>query len=77
MSGGGKARPPGTGLLFATSAEIEAAPAAERDAYYAIVRSLLTDPQAYGFRNETPADLAIDDVIEGRVAAVNNDWVRP
>lgn len=68
-------RPPGLSLLFCSRAEIEAAPAAEREAYYRIVESLVANPEAYGFRDETDADLAADAAVDRRLSGLNNDWV--
>lgn len=55
-------RPLGVSLMFASAAEIAAAPAEEREAYLRIVNGILTDPEAYGFRLESPTELvAVDD----------------
>jgi hypothetical protein len=70
-------RPPGLSLLFCSRAEIEAAPAAEREAYYRIVDGLVSAPEAYGFRRETAADLDADEAVDRRVSALNNDWNAP
>lgn len=70
-------RPPGLSLLFCSRAEIEAAPAAEREAYLRIVDSFVANPEAYGFRRETAADLEADDAVDRKVAALNDNWGAP
>ncbi|WP_454629645.1 hypothetical protein [Bradyrhizobium cenepequi] len=69
--------PPGVGLLFASRAEIEAVPPAEREAYYRIVSDLLAHPKEYGFRRETGADLAEDYAVDRALAGLNDDWGAP
>lgn len=67
-------RPPGISLLFASRAEIQAAPAEEREAYYAIVEGLVANPEAFGFRYETAADLDADYTVDRGINAANQDW---
>ncbi len=66
--------PPGISLLFASRTEIEAAPSAERQAYYAIVEGIMADPGACGFRFETAEDLQREDSDDRRLSAANQDW---
>ena len=68
-------RPPGVGLLFASLAEIEAAPAAEREAYLRIVEAILADPSCCDMRRENAEDLARESASDARIAGINNDWV--
>jgi hypothetical protein len=70
-------RPPGVGLLFCSRAEILAAPAEERAAYYAIVEGLVAHPESFGMRRETAADLEKDDAVDRSLAALNDDWGAP
>lgn len=67
-------RPPGVSLLFCSRSEIEAASAAEREAYYAIVESLLADPESFGFRRETNIDRQAEFAADRRQASFNGDW---
>ncbi len=57
-------RPPGISLLFASAAEIAAAPAEEREAYLRIVEGLLADPEAAGFQRDGNTLTAVDSDIE-------------
>lgn len=66
--------PPGISLLFCSSAEIQAAPAEEREAYYRIVENLCSYPEDYGFQYETDADIAKDDAVDVALAGAMNDW---
>jgi hypothetical protein len=66
--------PPGISLLFCSRAKVLAAPAEERAAYYAIVEGLVATPGSFGFRRETTADLESDDVVDRRLAVLNDDW---
>lgn len=68
-------QPPGVSLLFCSRAEIDAAPAAEREAYYCIVGGLMADPESFGFYFETAADRAREDSVENALAGANHDWV--
>lgn len=68
------ARPPGVGLMFASRAEIEAAPTAERDAYYAIVEAFIADPASCDMRRTSAEDLALESALDARLAGINNDW---
>lgn len=70
-------RPLGVSLMFASRAEIEAAPAAEREAYYAIVEAFLADPSSCDMRRENGEDLVRESMLEARLAGLNNDWVSP
>lgn len=67
-------RQSGVALLFAPRAEIEAAPAEEREAYFAIVEGLLANPEAAGFRFETAADRAADDAGDNTFGGLSEDW---
>jgi hypothetical protein len=67
-------RPPGVSLLFCSRAEILAAPAAEREAYYRIVDGLVAAPEAFGFRRDNDADLTADVCADRRIAVLNQDW---
>lgn len=67
-------RPPGVSLLFASRAEILAAPAAERDAYYRIVDALVARPEDFGFRHDTAADLEADAAADRAIHGMNQDW---
>lgn len=68
-------RPAGLSLLFHSRAELDAAPAAEREAYYRIVDGIVADPEACGFRFETEADLEAEDAADRRITAMNHEWV--
>lgn len=70
-------RLPGIGLLFASRADIEAAPAEEREAYLRIVDNLVANPEAFGFRHETAADVADDYAVDRALAGLNDDWGAP
>ncbi|MCK1577866.1 hypothetical protein [Bradyrhizobium sp. 174] len=67
-------RPLGVSLMFASRAEIEAAPAAEREAYYAIVEAFLADAASCDMRRTSAEDLARETVLDSRLAGINNDW---
>jgi hypothetical protein len=60
--------------MFASRAEIEAAPAAEREAYYAIVEAILADPASCGMRRTSAEDFVRESVLDARLAGINNDW---
>ena len=67
-------RPLGISLLFASRAEILAAPAEECDAYFQIVEALVKRPEDFGFRHETSADLDADDAVDRGLHGMNQDW---
>jgi hypothetical protein len=67
-------RPAGLSLLFCSRAEIDAAPAGEREAYFRIVESICANPGAYGFRYETAMDLAREDAADRAIHGANQDW---
>lgn len=68
-------RPAGVGLLFRSRAEIAAAPAAEREAYFRIVDGIVANPEAYGLRRDNAADAQADETIDRKLAAMNRDLV--
>lgn len=70
-------RPPGISLLFCSRAEILAAPAEERAAYYAIVEGLVANPESFGLRRETTADLQADFAADREQARLDDDWGTP
>lgn len=67
-------RLPGLSLLFCSRAEILAAPAEEREAYFRLVDAFLARPEECGFRRETVADLEADDVVDRSIHGMNQDW---
>ncbi|MBR0879514.1 hypothetical protein JQ608_20480 [Bradyrhizobium liaoningense] len=68
-------RPLGVSLMFASRTEIEAAPAAEREAYLRIVEAILADPASCDMRRENDDDLAREPALDAKLAGINNDWV--
>ena len=66
---------PGVSLLFCSLAQIEAAPAEERAAYYRIVDSIVADPEAYGLQRVGAADASHDNAVDAGLIGLNNDWV--
>ena len=67
-------RPPGVSLLFCSQAAIDAAPAAEREAYYAIVDAIVEKPENFGLRLETGDDLSNEFAADRRIAGEEQDW---
>ncbi|MGY4224408.1 hypothetical protein ACVMIH_001769 [Bradyrhizobium sp. USDA 4503] len=66
--------PSWTRLIFAPAAERAAATPEERAAYDGFVERLMARPEDFGFRLETPEDVAADDRFDTALAAENRDW---
>lgn len=67
-------RPPGVSLLFCSQSEIDAAPVAEREAYYAIVDAIVEEPELFGLRHETGDDWSKEFAADRQIAAEEQEW---
>ncbi|MCP1852864.1 MULTISPECIES: hypothetical protein [unclassified Bradyrhizobium] len=66
--------PSWTRLIFAPAGEHAAATPEERAAYANFVKRLVARPEDFGFRHETPEDVATDDRFDTALASENRDW---
>ena len=64
-------------LLFAGRAKIEAAPAADRDAYFRFVEALAGNPEAFGFTAAPDIDQFLkDEAVDNELAREADEWQR-